>query len=41
MVSMERKLKKAFKEGDITDLEYGREIPVIENESGLFEELNP
>jgi hypothetical protein len=39
MVSMERRLKKAFKEGEITDLEFGREITVIENEEGFYEEL--
>lgn len=41
MVTTERRLKKAFKEGEITDLEFGREITVIKNESGFFEELNP
>ena len=39
MVSMERRLKKAFEKGEISDLEFGREITVIENEEGFYEEL--
>jgi hypothetical protein len=41
MVSMEKRMRKSFEKGEITDLEFGREITVIENESGLYEELNP
>lgn len=39
MVSMERRLEKSFEKGEISDLEFGREITVIENEEGFYEEL--
>ncbi len=39
MVTMERKLKKSLEKEDISDLQFGKEITVIENEDGFYEEI--
>ncbi len=39
MVIMERKLRKSFEKGEISDLKFGKEITVIENENGFYEEI--
>jgi len=39
MMRMESDLKRLAKKGEISDLKFGRELTVIKNENGMYEEL--
>ena len=40
MVTMERKMKKNFKKGNISDLEFGVPITVTTDDSGMYVEFD-